>query len=81
MASPLTLVTIPIGIALMRKKNGAERWLLRGWAGLAILGLVDVLAKVFPAFDQNNWNIIALIVPVFLGMFVSAWLHQRSQKT
>jgi hypothetical protein len=68
LANPLTLLALPLGLSLLRGKNPRtpER-LRRLWGvlgGLAVLGLV---VKVIPLFDQNNWNILGLLLPILLG--------------
>jgi len=47
-------------------------------AGLSLLGL---LLKLLPAFDQVNGEIIALALPIHLGLAAAVWQLRRSQKT
>ncbi|MDP2341908.1 MAG: DUF4105 domain-containing protein [Deltaproteobacteria bacterium] len=75
LANPLTLLSLPLGMALVfgvRRAQPALRWL---WAFLAIASLVALGLKALPWFDQDNWNILALIVPMAVGL---ASAHRRA---
>jgi len=39
--------------------------------------VLGVLVKVLPWFDQSNWNLIALILPVNVGFALASWLDFR----
>ncbi|WP_408889872.1 DUF4105 domain-containing protein [Myxococcus faecalis] len=69
LANPLTLLAIPFGVSLMRGKNPKARTrLFKLWAVLAGGGVLGVVLKPLPPFDQDNWRLIALILPISLGM-------------
>ena len=53
-----------LGFRLLRDKPGAWRDLAWAWASLAGLCAVALALKVLPPFHQNNWNVIALVVPM-----------------
>jgi hypothetical protein len=80
--SPLTFAALPLGVMLAWGSARAARWLRFIWAALAVTSVVGVLVKVLPAFNQDNWNIIALAMPVNLAMAFVFWLsaHRASQK-
>jgi hypothetical protein len=46
------------------------------WVVLTGSGVLGVLLKVLPMFDQDNWRLIALILPVSAG-FAGAFLLER----
>jgi len=68
LANPLTLLAVPFGVALMRGSAKARARLLKVWDALAALGVLGVALKLLPSFDQDNWRLIALILPISLGM-------------
>ncbi|AGC46474.1 hypothetical protein MYSTI_05193 [Myxococcus stipitatus DSM 14675] len=69
LANPLTLMAVPWGLSLMRGKNPKTRArLFKLWGVLAALGGLGVVLKVLPPFDQDNWRLIALILPISVGM-------------
>ncbi|MBF5046337.1 DUF4105 domain-containing protein [Aggregicoccus sp. 17bor-14] len=68
LANPLTLLALPLGISLARGKNPRTWARLRAvWAALAVTGVLGLVLKVLPRFDQDNWRLIALILPISLG--------------
>lgn len=78
--NPATLAALPLGVALMFGSTSAPgrlRWL---WTALTVGGLLDLVLKVLPAFHQNNWNILALALPVNLSMAALWWLQWRRQR-
>jgi hypothetical protein len=73
LANPLTFLLIPLGFALLAKKNYARRWLPVTVYSLCALGGILLFFKFFPAFDQYNWLSIAIILPLMVSLAVS-WL-------
>ncbi|HYH98962.1 DUF4105 domain-containing protein [Hyalangium sp.] len=67
LASPLTLGVVPLGIALAWGSVKARAWLRVVWLVLAGLGVLGLLLKVIPVFNQDNWRLIAFILPISLG--------------
>lgn len=65
--NPLMLVMIPLAF-LMLFFQKARRATLRLAQFVAILSIVGLLIKVLPWFGQNNWEIIALSLPVNVGL-------------
>jgi hypothetical protein len=68
LANPLTLLAVPFGVALMFGGRKARARLFKVWAALAVTGVLGLALKVLPPFDQDNWRLIALILPISLGM-------------
>lgn len=68
LANPLTVLAIPLGIQLMLGSRKAPERMRRLWWVLAGLGVLGLVLKVLPPFDQDNWRLIALILPISLGM-------------
>lgn len=66
-ANPLTLLLVPLGLLFAFGVRRAARWLGGVTLALALLGLAGLGAKGLPWFDQDNWRIIALVLPVSLG--------------
>jgi len=73
--NPVWLLLLWLGPSLMRGKNVRTPERLRR-VGLVLggLALLGVALKVLPAFDQNNWNILALVLPQILG-YAAAWFQ------
>jgi hypothetical protein len=68
LANPLTLLALPLGVMLTWGSAWARAGLLKIWWVLAASGVLGVMLKVLPMFDQDNWRLIALILPVSLGL-------------
>jgi hypothetical protein len=71
LANPITLLLIPLGIGFIKRGKLSERGLPILNYILAGLGLLLLLLKVLPAFDQDNWLVIALILPILLSTALS----------
>ena len=72
-ANPFTFLAIPLGIACV---TGAKwgRWILAWlWIGLTGLLLLSLLLKLIPVFDQQNWNIVCLFLPIYLSLAYSGF--------
>jgi hypothetical protein len=67
LANPLSLLVLPLGISLARGNPRAWGRLRAVWIALAVTGLLAVVLKVLPAFDQDNGRLIALLLPISLG--------------
>lgn len=81
LANPLTLAALPLGISLARgsARAGARlRWL---FTALAAGTVCELVLKLAPAFDQDNWNLIALIAPVNLALAAAGWLQWRRARS
>ena len=49
------------------RSTSAAEWLAAGVTGLALLGLA---LKLLPGFYQSNYDVIGLVLPCHLGMWV-----------
>ncbi|HEX8701084.1 MAG TPA: DUF4105 domain-containing protein [Myxococcaceae bacterium] len=76
LANPLTLLALPLGLMLTLGSKWARSMLRFIWLVLAASGVFGVLLKVIPLFDQDNWRLIALILPISLG-FAGAFHLER----
>jgi hypothetical protein len=46
---------------------------------LAAGGILALALKVFPAYDQDNWDIISLLLPIWLALAGSwLWINKKS---
>lgn len=78
--NPVTLALLPLGIMLARdhaRGPAALRWVT---ATLAASSLLAVAVKVLPMFDQQNWNVIAFVLPLTLASGL-AFALPRAQST
>ncbi|MFZ5471103.1 MAG: DUF4105 domain-containing protein [Myxococcota bacterium] len=76
-ANPFTFAALPLGIAAAVGSQRARRWLFWLWRGLAAVGLLGLCVKVIPVFNQDNWRLIALLLPVGLGCAAASWLERK----
>lgn len=74
LANPVTLAALPLGLMLAFGSKKAAVRLRSVWTFLTATGVLAILIKVLPVFDQDNWRIIALILPVSLGMAAASLL-------
>lgn len=75
LANPFSLALFPLGILLI--VNRGKKICVWVWSLLGGAVLISILLKVFPAFDQQNGIVIALISPICFTYAVSGWLKMR----
>lgn len=79
---PLLILLLPLGIAIAagsKKAATLTGWL---WRLQLLAALVLLVLKVLPSFDQQNWQIFALVLPLYVGavlgpLAVGAWRRSR----
>ncbi len=74
LVNPITFAALPLGVMLIWGSKRARPGLFYAWAALAAINLAGLAAKVLPALDQNNWNLITLILPVNVLTALAFWL-------
>jgi hypothetical protein len=79
--NPFTFALLPLGAMRIFGSARARTGLRWTWTALSVTGLLGVLLKVLPMFNQQNWNLILLVLPVSLGMAAVTWLDHRATKT
>jgi hypothetical protein len=67
LANPLTLLVAPLGLMLTWGSPRARSGLRKLWLVLAATGTLGLVLKVIPVFNQDNWRLIAFILPISLG--------------
>jgi Domain of unknown function (DUF4105) len=77
--NPLTLALLPLGVMLALGSRRARRGLLVTWTALAAVTALGLACKVLWAFDQANWNLIALLAPTTGAFAALQWLDRRYQ--
>ena len=80
LANPLTLAAFPLGLMLAFGSERARRALRAVWLFLSASAVLGVALKVLPLFDQNNWRIIALVLPVSVGMAGASLLYEPTAR-
>jgi hypothetical protein len=75
--NPFTFAALPLGVMMIFGSKRAGTGLRWTWSALAVTALLGLLAKALPMFDQQNWNLIALVLPVSVAMAASLWLDHR----
>jgi hypothetical protein len=76
LANPLTLLALPLGLMLTWGSKRARSMLRTIWLVLAATGVLGLVLKVIPLFNQDNWRLIAFILPISLG-FAGAFHLER----
>ncbi|MCB0282999.1 MAG: DUF4105 domain-containing protein [Calditrichaeota bacterium] len=65
LANPVTLVVFFLTIAsVFSRSKKLQRGIYYLWLGLAITSILAILLKIIPVFDQDNYMIIAVLLPV-----------------
>ena len=67
LANPLMLLLVPLGIMLAWGSAKARPRLRTVWRVLEAAAALGLVLKVIPVFNQDNWRLIALILPITLG--------------
>jgi hypothetical protein len=75
--NPITFALLPLGAMRIFGSARSRTGLRWAWSALAAIGILGVLLKALPMFDQANWNLILLVLPVSLGMAATTWLEHR----
>ena len=78
--NPLTFIFIMVGVAIARNKNRGWIWLDRLWVIHIILLTITIALKVIPAFDQDNFLVIAFVVPIFILNMYAVKLIPKTKK-
>ncbi|MFB6372876.1 MAG: hypothetical protein ABEN55_07125, partial [Bradymonadaceae bacterium] len=77
-ANPLTLMIFPLGVALAWGKIWTVEWMKWLWTALVATGVLGLVLKVLPAFDQQNRLPVAFIFPISIGFAVAYWWIHRT---
>jgi hypothetical protein len=77
LASPLTLLGFPLGLALATGSPSAQRWLGRVWLLLGASTLLYIVLKALPSFDQDTHLPLALLGPLNVGCALAHLLLGR----
>ena len=67
LTNPLTFAALPFGVAIAFGSRAALRRMERMWLALVVMGVLALLLKVLPNYDQNNWVPFALLLPLNIG--------------
>ncbi len=78
---PLSAAAVVLGVVVMVTKTRGRRALRFVYASLFVCAVAGLLLKLFPAADQNNWNVIAGTLPLWTGMAGAFWPYQRATST
>jgi hypothetical protein len=77
LANPFTLFALPIGISLILKRDFGLKWADKLSYLLAALGILLLLLKILPSFDQDNRLAISLILPILITGAVSWYIIKK----
>jgi hypothetical protein len=80
LANPLTLLALPLGWKMMRGSSSAPGRLRWVWYALSGLSLLGAALKAHPLFNQDNVRLMALLLPINLGMAGAFFLGARTKK-
>jgi hypothetical protein len=76
--SPVTLLLLPLGLAVSAGKRGAVRALYPHSLVLLVIALVDVAGKLTPWLPQKNAPFLALMLPILVALVVAARTQARA---
>jgi hypothetical protein len=79
-ANLLALFLLPFLPTAARQGLGSRRALMFTWL-VAAVSMVGLVLKLFPAFYQVNGEIIALALPIHLGVATGVWQLRRWHQT
>jgi len=71
LANPFTFLFILFGVGILVNNKFSLKWLPNLWYFLCGLNMILLILKLFPAFDQQNWLSISMIMPLNLAMVFS----------
>lgn len=78
LANPLTLIIFFIGLfSFFSSSAKIERIIAFAWYILALLSILLLFLKLFPAFDQDNYMVLALLLPINIGFAVAFGLKHH----
>ena len=72
----LNVLSLGLALALVlsrRRPSRVRTSVLRLGALVALVSLLGLLVKLVPGFDQANLDVIALALPIHLGVLVGVW--------
>lgn len=79
--NPVTFLILPSGAMLVFGSKKARTFLRWSWTVLAATAMFGVVLKLVPMFNQANWNLIALVLPVNVAMAAVWWLDYCHSKS
>ena len=79
LTNPVTLLIPVIGIAYLLRKKWSEKWLRNVWYLQLGLGVLLLILKLFPPFDQDNSLALATFMPIYLAFAMSFFRIRRNR--
>ena len=79
-ASLVSLALVPLLPGIVREGSRIRRASAVAWLAVA-LSVLGLLLKLFPALYQTNGEIIALALPIHLGVAAGVWQLRRSHSS
>jgi len=79
LTNPVTLLIPVIGIAYLLRKKWSEKWLRNVWYLQLGLGVLLLILKLFPPFDQDNSLALATFMPIYLAFALSFFRIKRNR--
>ncbi len=71
--NPITFAWLFLGPMLMKGSKRAPAGAKWASAALAVTALLGVAAKALPMFDQQNWNLICMVLPLSVLTAAGFW--------
>jgi len=80
LANPIILLIFILSmISLFSKSDKLREYIKNGWLIMAGLSILLFVFKILPMFDQDNWMILGLLLPINIGMAVAHWIKRMGK--
>lgn len=77
LTNPLSAIIPIVAIAYLFKKKWSEEWLRNLWYIHLALGILLLILKIFPLFDQDNSLALVTFMPLYVVFAISFYWRRR----
>ena len=77
LTNPVSAIIPFVAIAYLLKKKWSEKWLRNLWYLHLALGLLLLVLKIFPPFDQDNSLALVTFMPVYAAFAISFFWFKK----
>jgi hypothetical protein len=77
LTNPISALIPIVALAYLFRKKWAERWLRNLWYFHLALGILLLILKIFPPFDQDNSLTLVTFMPLYIAFAISFYWIRR----